>query len=100
MADPYEIFAGGTETRKNMLRVGWPDLFEALDKASAAAKASRVRLCEITTRHGGPGNVDRSPAVGRLAPNGRAACAECIAYFLPDRPGGFPLKITDPRDLR
>jgi hypothetical protein len=99
-ADPYEIFAGGSDTRRKMLEMGWPELYQALYRAVAAAKANRVRLCEIVTRHGGPGNIDRPPAVGRLAVNGRAACAECIAYFLPDRPGGFPLELTDPRKLR
>ena len=98
-ADPFEIFAGGSETRKRMLQTGWPDLFEALNRAASDAKANRVRLCEVVDRHGGPGNIDRPPATGRLAPNGRAACLECIAYFLPDRPGGYPLKITDPREL-
>lgn len=99
MADPYEIFAGGTDTRRRMLEVGWPDLYQALNRAVSAANSARVRPCEIVNRHGGPGG-DRPPAVGRVVVNGRAACAECLAVLAPGRPSGYPLEMTDPRNVR
>ena len=100
MPDPFEIFAGGSETRRKMLETGWPDLFHALNRSVLAAKAGRVRPCEVISRHGGAANVSRPPAIGRLMVNGRAACAECLAYLLPGRPGGYPLEMIDPRSVK
>lgn len=94
MPDAYEIFAGGSETRVNMLRVGWPELHDALAARVAAAATARVRPCELKAQHA---DGTRPAASGRPWPNGPAACASCLAVVRPDRPGGYPLDIIDPR---
>lgn len=97
MADPYRIFAS-EPGRAESLKVLWPELYACLSRTDGAdPAAARSVRCTVGRHEGKP--LDAPLATGRVSLNGPPACPWCLRKMC-TRPGGFPLKLTDPRELR
>lgn len=97
MVSPEGVFRS-SPGRHPALKILWPELYDALTGETPEAKADRsLRRC-VEVEHADVPLDLRPVAVGRVRLNHGFACADCIARKS-DRPGGYPLAITDPRRL-
>jgi len=94
-ADPFVLFAAAPEFRRNILKSSWPELHDCL--ARLDGPAPQVRCASI--RHRALPGDQRPVAVARIVLNGAPACAPCLRTDA-KRPGGYPLALTDPRNVK
>lgn len=80
--DPYRIFREESQSKRETLKLLWPELYDALMPPATARYAWN---CALHGDRQGP------PVVGRLWRNGTPACAACIRRAC-DKPGGYPLE--------
>jgi len=91
------VFDAGSDSRKNLLKTTWPDLYAALSGSSDGSAPTdpldtiEAFTCWFCRQAPGQAGV-RVPAVARsqARPKGMPACARHIAEHS-DRPGGYPL---------
>lgn len=89
--DPYVVFAAGADYKREGLHRTWPELAGALDRTTPDARGPMPCALFHTD------NI-RPPATGRTSLNGTPACADHLAYATP--PGGYPLKLQNPKDYQ
>lgn len=93
--DPFRIFAEESESRRETIKLVWPELYQALARPAGAKPTWGCALSD----HGDPPGGRRSyhPVAGRIWLNGPPACGPCLNR-LSDRPDGYPLDRIDPRE--
>lgn len=90
--DPFAIFREGG-SRRETLKVIWPELYECLAGIGAFAKPRNL-YCVIGECSKAAKARAGVPAAGRLTVNGHPACKHHL-HALADIPGGWPLRRLD-----
>lgn len=93
--DPFAVFAQETESKRETLKLVWPDLYNSLFRPAAEHPGWGCAFSD----HGPAERRTYVPVAGRIWLNGPPACAECIARKS-KRPGGYPLELVDPQRWR
>lgn len=92
MSDPFAVFDQESESRRETLKMLWPDLYASLARPKAGRPAWGCAFAE----HVNGERRTYAPVVGRLWLNGPPGCRECIDRKS-KRPGGYPLElVADP----
>jgi hypothetical protein len=92
--DAYAIFNAKdatSERRRGYILSMWPELHAELLRSTRLAVPAVVPCALYHDGH-------RPPASGRVTLNGTPACSDHLSQNL--RPGGYPLALTDPRELK
>jgi hypothetical protein len=92
MADAERVFASATDSKRNAIKMIWPELYDALAGVETG-RTSRFVTCVIGECPRKPAG-ERPVAVARLTRHGHPACADHITR-LADRSGGWPLPYKD-----
>lgn len=95
MSDPFSVFGAATDGKRELLKTVWPELYTSL----ARLDTPRPEVRCVSATHRLLKHDDRPPAVGRIVRNGAPACRRCIDS-MSARPGGYPLQLTDPRNIK
>lgn len=91
------VFAGETESKRDMLRAVWPELYNVLYQATKTTE--RAWGCGFHHGENADGSTPYYPVMGRLWLNGPPACRGCLASRA-ERPGGYPMERIDPREWK
>lgn len=89
MPDPLKIYAEESQTKRDNLRLIWPDLHAALEQR-------RVQRAAVQPQCAAAIHAGRTAATGRVTLNGTPACSLHLRVWS-DRVGGYPLEIVDPQ---
>lgn len=90
VADAERIFAAGSESKKNTIKMIWPELYDAL-AGLGPGQQNRTVYCVLGSC---PHTDPRPIAVARITKMGHPACRAHIAK-LADKPGGWPLSAKE-----
>lgn len=86
--DPFAIFANESESKRELIKTLWPELYTCLARLDEPRRAWGCAQLGHEQRY--------AEAVGRLWLNGPPACAEHLKAS--KRPGGFPMKLINPKE--